>query len=113
MAVTKSVEFVDVVSSETKVAKIRYDEASQELQVSIEQGAFSTIVLGATDPTFATKVIFASGASLNFLATAITENVTTTSLPAGSIAFTTHAIGRGKIFYSDGSKWQLVTAVAA
>ena len=39
--------------------------------------------------------------------TAITENVTTTSAPAGSRATTTHATGRTKSFYSDGSKWQL------
>ena len=108
-----SAEFVDVVSDATKVAKIRYDESAQELQVSLEQAAFKTVVIQGSDPTLATKVVFASGASLNFLATAITENVTTTTLPAGSIAFTTHPIGRGKIFYSDGSKWQLVTAVAA
>ena len=38
--------------------------------------------------------------------TAITANVTTTSAPAGSIGRTTHATGRGKAFYSDGTKWQ-------
>lgn len=38
--------------------------------------------------------------------TAITANTTTTTAPAGSRAETTHATGRGKIFYSDGSKWQ-------
>jgi hypothetical protein len=39
--------------------------------------------------------------------TAITENVTVTSAPAGSRATTTHATGRTKSFYSDGAKWQL------
>jgi hypothetical protein len=38
--------------------------------------------------------------------TAITANSTTTSAPAGSIGRTTHATGRGKAFYSDGTKWQ-------
>lgn len=38
--------------------------------------------------------------------TAITANSTSTAAPAGSIAFTTHATGRGRLFYSDGSKWQ-------
>jgi hypothetical protein len=38
--------------------------------------------------------------------TAITANTTTTSPPAGSIAFTTNATGRGRVFYSDGTKWQ-------
>lgn len=38
--------------------------------------------------------------------TAITANTTTTTAPAGSVAFTTHATGRGRLFYSDGTKWQ-------
>ena len=38
--------------------------------------------------------------------TAITGNSTTTSAPAGSIAFTSNATGQGVLFYSDGSKWQ-------
>lgn len=38
--------------------------------------------------------------------TAITANVTVTTAPAGSIAFTTNATGQGRLFYSDGSKWQ-------
>lgn len=42
------------------------------------------------------------------LATAITANVTTTTAPAGSMAITSHATGRGKLFYSDGSKWQFM-----
>jgi len=39
--------------------------------------------------------------------TAITANTTTTAAPAGSIAFTTNATGRGILFVSDGAKWQL------
>ena len=38
--------------------------------------------------------------------TAITANTTTTSAPAGSIGFTSNATGRGRVFYSDGTKWQ-------
>lgn len=38
--------------------------------------------------------------------TAITADSTVTTAPAGSIAFTTNATGRGRLFYSDGSKWQ-------
>jgi hypothetical protein len=41
-----------------------------------------------------------------FLTTAITANVTTTTLGAGTFGMTTHATGRDKIFVSDGSKWQ-------
>jgi hypothetical protein len=42
--------------------------------------------------------------------TAITGNTTTTSAPAGSIAFTSNATGQGVLFYSDGTKWQRGTA---
>jgi hypothetical protein len=45
-------------------------------------------------------------AGLYFLTTAITANSTTTSAPKGSIATTTNATGTGKLFVSDGSKWQ-------
>jgi hypothetical protein len=38
--------------------------------------------------------------------TAITANTTVTTAPAGSQATTTHATGRGKLFVSDGAKWQ-------
>lgn len=38
--------------------------------------------------------------------TAITANSTNTNAPAGSLAFTSNATGRGRLFYSDGSKWQ-------
>lgn len=40
------------------------------------------------------------------LTTAITANVTTTTAPAGSIGVTSHGTGTGKLFMSDGTKWQ-------
>lgn len=49
---------------------------------------------------------FASGAGIYFLDTAITANSTTTTAPAGSLGMTTNATGLGKLFYSDGAKWQ-------
>lgn len=45
-------------------------------------------------------------ASLYFLTTAITANSTTTSASVGSLATTTNATGLGKLFISDGTKWQ-------
>ena len=51
-------------------------------------------------------VTFASGAGIYFLTTAITANSTTTTAPAGSFGMTTNATGLGKLFYSDGTKWQ-------
>ena len=49
---------------------------------------------------------FASGAGIYFLDTAITANSTTTTAPVGSLATTTNATGLGKLFISDGTKWQ-------
>ena len=46
-------------------------------------------------------------AGMYFYSTAITANVTTTTAPKGSFAFTSNATGLGKVFYSDGSKWQV------
>jgi hypothetical protein len=43
---------------------------------------------------------------LYFLTSAITANSTVTTVPAGSIATTTNVTGAGKLFVSDGSKWQ-------
>ena len=45
-------------------------------------------------------------AGLYFLSSAITANTTTTSAPVGSLATTSNAVGTGKLFISDGSKWQ-------
>ena len=49
-----------------------------------------------------------SGAVIVGLTGAITANSTTTTLPAGSMGFTTNATGKGAWFYSDGSKWQSI-----
>lgn len=61
---------------------------------------------------FAAYTILANGVRVYPLTTAVTANVTTTDAPAGSIAITSHATGRGTPFYSDGTKWQaFVTGV--
>lgn len=51
-------------------------------------------------------VIANATAGLYFLSTAITANSTTTSAPKGSIGTTSNATGAGKLFVSDGTKWQ-------
>lgn len=51
---------------------------------------------------------FENGIKQYYLTTAITANTTTTTAIAGSLAITSHSSGRGKMFYSDGSKWQLI-----
>lgn len=47
-----------------------------------------------------------TGAGIYFLDTAVTANSTTTTAAAGSIGVTTNATGLGKLFISDGTKWQ-------
>jgi hypothetical protein len=47
------------------------------------------------------------GVRLYLLSVAITANVTTTSVPAGSLGLTSNATGRGTPFYSDGTHWQV------
>ena len=49
-----------------------------------------------------------ASAGVYILSTAITANSTTTSAPVGSLGITTNATGRGKLFYSDGTKWQFM-----
>ena len=42
---------------------------------------------------------------------AITDNVTTTTSPANSLAVTSNATGTGKLWMSDGSVWQQLAAI--
>lgn len=47
-----------------------------------------------------------ASAGVYILSTAITANTTATTAPKGSLGITTNNTGVGKLFYSDGSKWQ-------
>jgi hypothetical protein len=62
--------------------------------------------LGKDTGTMTADIQFTNGQYLIALSTAITANSTTTASPAGSIGITTNATGVGKLFVSDGSKWQ-------
>jgi hypothetical protein len=68
----------------------------------------STVTGSALAATTAagTQITFGNGQVFIALATAITANSTTTSAAAGSLGITSHATGVGKLFMSDGSKWQ-------
>lgn len=66
----------------------------------------STVSGTLTSSATTGPVIANATAGLYFLTSAITANSTTTSAPAGSLATTTNATGLGKLFISDGSKWQ-------
>ena len=67
---------------------------------------FSDGNLDAAKSLGGTILLSATGAGLYFLDTAITANVTTTTVSAGSIGVTTNATGVGAMFISDGAKWQ-------
>ena len=73
-----------------KITQAEYDEAVAQPMV------------------FRTEDYISQKAEVNsyFVDTAITANSTTTSAVKGSIGLTTNATGVGKIFYSDGTKWQ-------
>jgi len=62
---------------------------------------------GAVTSTATNGAAVANGtAGLYFLTSAITANSTTPTAPVGSLATTTNATGLGKLFISDGTKWQ-------
>lgn len=70
-----------------------------------------TSTLGAVTATSVTTSGDAAAsnavAGVYFYSTAITANTTTTTAPKGSLALTSNATGVGKLFYSDGTKWQI------
>lgn len=68
--------------------------------------------LGKDSGTMTADIMFTNGQYFVCLTTAITANSTTTSVPAGSIGITSNATGVGKLFVSDGSKWQYASVSA-
>lgn len=72
--------------------------------------AFAAAFSGSFAPTAivlpSALTTLANGQQIVALTTAITANSTTTTAPAGSIGVTSHATGVGKLFQSDGAKWQ-------
>lgn len=63
------------------------------------------------DPKLDMITLSASSVQILSLTTAITDNVTTTTAPANSLAVTSNATGTGKLWMSDGSKWQQLAAI--
>ena len=67
----------------------------------------ATISVSTFTSSATTDAVIANAtAGLYFLTGAITANSTTTTAPKGSIATTSNATGAGKLFVSDGTKWQ-------
>lgn len=94
-----------------------------DVAVEVMQGGTSYAgrldVTGAQNSAAANHMAMSDGQNLvegniQFLnlTTAITPNSTTTTTDAGTLAVTSHATGRGQLFVSDGSKFQLMTSYA-
>lgn len=89
----------------TKAVGVAYADPQFDSLTVTGASALGTV----TATSFTTSGTAAAGnavASLYFLTTAITANSTTTTATAGSLATTTNATGLGKLFISDGTKWQ-------
>jgi hypothetical protein len=86
----------------TKAVGVAY--ADPEFESVSVTGTITAPTITSTATT--TAVVANATAGLYFLTTAITANSTTTSAPKGSIGTTSNATGAGKLFVSDGTKWQ-------
>ena len=88
----------------TKAVGVAY--ADPEFESVSVTGAMSagSVVSTASSGAVASN----ANAGVYILSTAITANSTATTAPVGSLGITTNSTGKGKLFYSDGSKWQFM-----
>jgi hypothetical protein len=63
------------------------------------------------DPLLDSITLSTGSVEILALDIAITDNVTTTTAPKNSLAVTSNATGTGKLWMSDGSKWQQLAAI--
>ena len=88
----------------TKAVGVAYaDPAFESVNVTGTMSAASVVSTASSG-----AVASNASAGVYILSTAITANTTTTTAPVGSLGITTNSTGRGKLFYSDGSKWQFM-----
>lgn len=92
----------------TKPVGVAYSDPELTSGTTISGAAITGSTVSGTFTSTATTgaVVANATAGLYFLTTAITANSTATTAPVGSLATTTNATGTGKLFISDGSKWQ-------
>lgn len=76
-------------------------------------GAFISFIGTVLTILIAGEYLTINSKRIYVFSTAITANVTLTSAPIGSFAFTTHATGASVIFVSDGTKWQAFLGITA
>ena len=84
----------------------QFDSVAVTGAVTAASAAVSGAVTAGSVTTTGDVAAANATAGVYFLTTAITANSTTTDAPEGSIATTTNATGTGKLFVSDGTKWQ-------
>lgn len=92
----------------TKAVGVAYADPEFESVVVSGSTVANGGVIASTIQTTGNEVAANLNAGVYILSTAITANVTTTSAPTGSLGITTNATGVGKLFYSDGTKWQFM-----
>jgi hypothetical protein len=63
------------------------------------------------DPLLDSITLSTGSVEILSLDIAITDNVTTTTSPKNSLAVTSNATGTGKLWMSDGSKWQQLATI--
>ena len=92
----------------TKPVGVAYSDPELVAGTTITGAVISDSTVSGTLTSTATTgpVVANATAGLYFLTSAITANSTTTTAPVGSLATTTNATGTGKLFISDGTKWQ-------
>ena len=89
----------------TKAQGVAYSDP--QFESLVVTGASTLGAVTATSvSTSSTAAASNAVVGLYFLTTAITANSTTTTASVGSLATTTNATGLGKLFISDGTKWQ-------
>ena len=98
---------VGVAYSDPQFESVTVTGASTLAAVTATTVAATGAVSGATLTSAGDAAASNAVAGVYFYTTAITGNSTVTTAPKGSLGGTSNATGAGKLFVSDGSKWQL------
>jgi hypothetical protein len=98
---------IGVAYSDPLLDSVTVTGASTLAAVTATTVAATGAVSGATLTSAADAAASNAVAGVYFYTTAITGNSTVTTAPKGSLGGTSNATGAGKLFVSDGSKWQL------
>jgi hypothetical protein len=89
----------------TKAIGVAYSDPQFD-SVAVSGAVTAATVTATTVTTSGDAAASNAVAGVYFYSTAITANTTTTTAPKGSIGTTSNATGAGKMFISDGAKWQ-------